>query len=275
MLPLLAVVLAACGGLGPAPAGDATTPAVAPTGTADAGPTAEVNPTAASLLATATALAGGPTLTPDPTIEALAAGFQLPRKGPDEPIIMIFEFADYLCPYCRQFAEETVPEIEREFIADGRVGLSYWDFPLPNHGFAAQVGAEAAHCAGEQDRYWDMHDALYGHFRELADLELEDEPAAMAATIQIGEGIGLEPAAYRACVESRRYRPIVTSLVERAKQQGVELTPTIVISSKTHAEPVLGFLPYEDFKPILEREISRALGTPVPTDTPAPATPTP
>lgn len=151
----------------------------------------------------------------------------------------------------------------------------YWDFPLPNHGYAAQVGAEAAHCAGEQDRYWEMHDALFGSFRELSDLDLEDETAAIEATIKIGEGIGLEPQTFRDCVESKRYRPIVQSLVERAKQQGVELTPTIVISSKTHAEPILGFLPYDQFKPMLEREISRALGTPVPTDTPVPATPTP
>lgn len=101
MLLFAAVALAACGpGAGNAtPAGPGTdtgdTQQATATGPA-AEPTQEIDPTTASLLATATALASGPTLTPDPTTEALAASFKLPRKGPEAPIVMIYEFSDYL-----------------------------------------------------------------------------------------------------------------------------------------------------------------------------------
>lgn len=208
--------------------------------------------------------------TANPTVLALAQAFEPPAKGdPDAPLVM-YDFSDYLCPYCRSFAMDTLPHIDENYIQTGKLQLVFIDFPLPNHGYPGLVGAEAAHCAGEQGRYWEMHDAIYGAFRDLADIEPEDEKAATAKLIEIGQPLVDDSAAYTECVESHNYRGIVAALQQQARSQGVEVTPTLFLVSDHHQETIPGFLDYEDFEPILEREYLRALGTVIPDPTAAP-----
>lgn len=134
------------------------------------------------------------------------------------------------------------------------------------------MSAEGAHCAAEQDQYWEMHDAIFESFDTLNEIETEDEEAAIASVIEVGLALGtLEEEPFRECVESERYRPIVGALAQQAMNAGVEVTPTILIINGDYQEAIPGFLPYEDFEPILAREWSRHLGTPIPpTATPEP-----
>jgi protein-disulfide isomerase len=155
------------------------------------------------------------------------------------------------------------------------VALVYIDFPLSSHGYPAIVSAEAAHCAAAEDRYWDMHDALFENFADLSSLDIEDETAAIEAVHAIGAEIGLDAEALRTCLDERRYRPVVAALQQEALSRGVELTPTLLIGER----PVLGFVSFEDLQPVIETEYERAyarsLGTEVPTYTPPPPEPTP
>lgn len=120
-----------------------------------------------------------------------------------------------------------------------------------------------------------MHDAIFEGFDTLNEIEVEDEEASIAAVIDIGLALGtLEEEPFRECVESQRYRPIIAALTQQAMEAGVEVTPTILIINGEYQEAIPGFLPYEDFEPILAREWSRHLGTEIPpTATPEPTAP--
>src|SRR3989440_6854912 len=79
----------------------------------------------------------------------------------DAPVTLV-EFADYQCPFCQRFFATTLPALKKDYIDTGKLRYVFRDFPLDMHAHARQ-SAEAAHCAGEQGKYWAMHDALFQH----------------------------------------------------------------------------------------------------------------
>src|SRR3989338_6612792 len=83
-----------------------------------------------------------------------------PVKGSADAKITIVEFSDFQCPFCARFYTETLPMIEKNYIDTGKVKLVYRDFPLSFHQ-NAQKAAEAAECAGEQVKYYEMHNMLF------------------------------------------------------------------------------------------------------------------
>jgi len=78
----------------------------------------------------------------------------------DAPVTMI-EFSDYQCPFCRRFFETTLPTLKAEYVETGKVRYVFRDFPLDQIHPHARKAAEAAHCAGDQGKYWEMHDLLF------------------------------------------------------------------------------------------------------------------
>jgi protein-disulfide isomerase len=278
VLPLLALV--ACGrpqgtAGDPAPPTDvAAQPGASAPAASPVGATGAVSATG-TLTTTA---AAGPTVTPDPTVTALLMDFELPVRGDPEAPVLMYEFSDYLCPYCRRFAADNGQALKEEYLDTGKIQLVYIDFPLQSHGYPALVTAEGAHCAEDEGKYWEMHDALFASFLELNELDISLEEPAREKVIEIGAGIGLDEALLRECLETQKYRPIVASLWNEGRARNVEVTPTFMIgpaSGNAEPQPVLGFLPMEEMRPILDRAYSRALGTPVadptarPEETPA------
>lgn len=219
---------------------------------------------------------GTPLPTANATVEALAASFELPEVGASSAPLLIMEFSDYRCPYCKQFFDDTLPQVRAEWIETGKARLQFYDLPLTNHGFPAVIGAEAAHCAGEHGAYWTMHDALFEAFDDLTDkADPQDEASSMAEILAVAEDADVDFDKVKECVESKRYRPIVAELAATALEREIHGTPWFLLLAGDHAESIPGYVDYETMLPILEREYSRALGTPIPTDTAAPPTATP
>ena len=81
---------------------------------------------------------------------------------PSAPVTIV-EFSDYQCPFCAR-VNPTLAKV-RETYGD-RVKIIFKDYPLPNHPQAPKA-AEAARCAGEQSKYWEMHDAMFANQRAL------------------------------------------------------------------------------------------------------------
>ena len=98
--------------------------------------------------------------TPDAalTTELLLQGE--PTLGAGKAPLTIVEFSDFECPYCRQFHEQVIPSLKREYIETGLVRFIHKDLPLPFHSQAKHAAA-AARCAGEQNRYWDLYEVLF------------------------------------------------------------------------------------------------------------------
>jgi protein-disulfide isomerase len=117
------------------------------------------------------------------------------------------------------------------------------DFPLPNHGEAFKA-AEAAHCAGDQGKYWEMHDAMFENIRNLF----------VPALKETARKLGLDGAKFDACLDSGRHAANVRADYQLGEQMGVSSTPTIYINGRA----LVGAQPFEAFKQIIDEELARA-----------------
>src|SRR5690348_13145873 len=84
-------------------------------------------------------------------------------RGRSDAPITVYEMSDFQCPYCRAFALGTLPLLEQEYLQTGKVRFVYINLPLPAVHKNATAAAEAALCAARQQRFWPMHDWLFGH----------------------------------------------------------------------------------------------------------------
>lgn len=165
-------------------------------------------------------------------------GFAL--GDPQAPVTVV-EFADFACEACGQFARDSWPAVHREFVETGKVRWRFIPFEL---GFRnSDEGIRAAQCAVEQDRFWDMHDALYERQEEwIGDRKPEDELEAIAADM------GLEMEAYRHCWDEELGKERTEDANDAAKDRGIRATPSFFVNGKL----VQGALPVAQFRKVLE-----------------------
>ncbi|UCD02943.1 MAG: DsbA family protein, partial [Candidatus Aenigmatarchaeota archaeon] len=138
---------------------------------------------------------GMPTETGDDITGAAAGAFVDGDyvKGDENAPVTIIEYSDFECPFCARFWEQTLPEIEENYIKTGKVKLIYRDFPLGFHA-NAQKAAEASECAGEQGKFWEYHDVLYDT-RALSVSDLK----------QHAKDLGLDSTKFDSCLDSGKY----------------------------------------------------------------------
>lgn len=94
------------------------------------------------------------------TRETVGLG-DLPVLGKENAKITLIEFSDYQCPFCGRFFTQTEGQLKKEYVDSGKVKFYYRDFPLPQIHPGAQKAAEAARCAGDQNKYWQYHDLIF------------------------------------------------------------------------------------------------------------------
>jgi protein-disulfide isomerase len=160
------------------------------------------------------------------------------RGNPSAPITIV-EFSDYQCPFCAR-VNPTLDKVRATY--GDKVKIVFKDFPLPNHAEAPKA-AEAAHCAGEQGKYWEMHDHLFANQRALGVPELK----------QAAGPLGLDAAKFGQCLDSGKHTALVRSGLVQGEQMGVNSTPTLYINGR----PLIGAQPFEAFKAVIDEELSR------------------
>lgn len=162
-----------------------------------------------------------------------------PVRGNMSAPITIVEFSDYQCPFCAR-VNPTLAKV-RETYGD-KVRIVFKDYPLPNHPQAPKA-SEAARCAGEQKKYWEMHDAMFANQRALEVPKLK----------QTARAIGLDGAAFDSCLDSSKHAAAVRAGFELGERMGVNSTPTLYINGR----PLIGAMPFENFKAIIDEELAR------------------
>lgn len=163
-----------------------------------------------------------------------------PSEGPDDAPIVIVEFSDFECPFCTKWHNETYLPLLEEY--PDQIKLVYRNFPLTSLHPNAYLSAEAAMCAGDQDRYWDYHEALFESQYGLS----------QAALIQYAEELNLEMNAFTTCVEERQYKDFVRADMDYAMSIGVQSTPTFFVNGQA----VIGAQPLDVFRQIIELELA-------------------
>ncbi|MDE3111263.1 MAG: thioredoxin domain-containing protein, partial [Acidobacteriota bacterium] len=114
-----------------------------------------------------TASGTGAAVTPQSTTDLGGEAFM----GATAAKVALIEYGDYECPYCREFERSAFPEILERYIKPGKVRFYYRDLPLPAHPHAI-LAARAAHCAADQSKYWEMHDALFQNQNAISNQKL-------------------------------------------------------------------------------------------------------
>jgi protein-disulfide isomerase len=170
------------------------------------------------------------------------AGF--PSRGPEDAPVVVVEFSDFECPYCRQ----TLPVLEEiQETYRGQIRFVYRQFPLSDIHPRAWKAAEASLCAHDAGQFWAMHDLLFAD-----PIELE------VASLKVkAETLGLDRSAFDICLDSGRYAEQVADEIREGFSIGVNGTPTVIINGR----PMTGAQPYEAYAAVIEEELERA-GTP-------------
>ncbi|ADC64753.1 DSBA oxidoreductase [Ferroglobus placidus DSM 10642] len=170
-----------------------------------------------------------------------------PWRGNESASVVIIEFSDYACPYCAEFANDVEPKILDNY--GDRVKIVFRDFPV--HGEISYLAAEAADCAGEQgvkegqgwSKYWEYHDLLFANQQEWIENTTK--------LYDYAKQIGLNTTAFKACLDSGKYRSEVEKDLQDGRNYGVTGTPTFFING----QKVEGLTPYEVFARFIEQEL--------------------
>ena len=120
--------------------------------------------------------------------------------------------------------------------------IVFKDFPLPNHGDAPKA-AEAAHCAGEQDKYWELHDRIFENQSKMGIHVLKEHAAALR----------LDTARFDECLDSGKFADAIAEDMKAGEKLGVQSTPTLYVNGR----PVVGAQPVEYFQSVIDEELSR------------------
>ena len=172
-----------------------------------------------------------------------------PGIGPRDAEIVLVEFGDFQCPYCRRHLIGAAQQIRERLVSTGRVRYVFLDFPMDaKHPLAPQAAA-AARCAEEQGRYWEMRNTLYRNQKALHELFL----------VEHAKSAGLDKSAFTDCLDSGRHATAIREDKAIGKSLGVKGTPTFFLGVNqgdriTLVRKIQGIQPYEVF----EREILRA-----------------
>ena len=170
-----------------------------------------------------------------------------PSIGKTDAPVTIVEFSDYQCPFCQRFASSTLPELRRDYVDTGKVRYVFRDYPLDKIHPDARKAAEAAHCAGEQGKYWEMHDALFKNSRALKIDGLKAQARAQ----------GLNEGEFDACLDQGKYAEVVSENFAAGRGAGVTGTPSFFIG-KTTADGTIegvnlrGALPTANYRRVID-----------------------
>ncbi len=170
-----------------------------------------------------------------------------PVLGDPNAPVTIIEFSDIQCPFCGRFFDQTLPSLKKDYIDTGKVKLVFRDFPLSFHQ-NAQKAAEAAECAKEQNKFWEMHDKLFGSQDEWSSL---DGTSASAKFKEYAKTMGLTTA-FDSCLDTGKTAAEVQKDFSDGSSYGVSGTPTFYINGKE----LVGAQPYSVFKQVIDQELA-------------------
>jgi len=173
-----------------------------------------------------------------------------PVMGEENAPILMVEFSDFQCPYCRKFYNETLPSIKENYIDTGLVKFAYRDLPLVGLGHSdATPAANAAECAREQegdDMYFAFHDKIFNGENALGNGTVKIPSESLYS---YAEELGLDMEEFTSCQENLDFADEIAADTAVARSIGINGTPGFVINGQI----VTGAYPYETFVDIFEQ----------------------
>jgi protein-disulfide isomerase len=162
-------------------------------------------------------------------------------KGNPGATVVIDAYEDFLCPFCLRFFQSTESPLLQAY--GDRIKFVFHDFPQEGpHPFATKA-SEAARCAGDQGKYWEMHGLLYSRQGEWG-----YKGNSVAFFKRFAAELGLDTVAFNACLDSDAHRRGVLLDMEAGRRRGVAGTPTFIVNGQT----IVGAQPFNVFANAIE-----------------------
>jgi protein-disulfide isomerase len=162
----------------------------------------------------------------------------------DAPVTLV-EFGDIQCPFCKKFHTDAYVELKKIYIDTGKVRFVSRDLPLEFHPFALKA-AEAARCAGDQNKYWELRDALYTNSTPPSDDVIK----------KAVETLALDAKSFQACLASDKYKAEVQNDASDAAKLQISGTPTFVLAKtapdKLDGVRIVGAQPFATFQSAID-----------------------
>lgn len=187
-----------------------------------------------------------------------------PILGDPRAKVTLVEFTDLQCPFCSRHYKNTVPELLSNFVDTGKIRYIVREFPLTSIHPRAARASEAALCAGEQGKYWEMHGRIFDSQKAMADADFAEH----------ADILGLEKAAFESCLATGRFAERVKQDVLLGSKAGVSGTPSFVVGlsdpndgmSFTATEFIRGAQPFASFETVINKLLEEADDVPAGTE---------
>ncbi len=162
--------------------------------------------------------------------------------------VVIQEFSDFQCPFCHQYFSETFPDILKNYILNGKVAYVYYNYPLSFHP-QAPTAALAALCAGDENKFWEMHDALFDNQNIWS-----PQSAGETKTFEtLAEMLKLDTGKFKQCLASGKYNDQIKKDTAAGEKNGISGTPSFMINGTK----VVGAQPYSALESIIEEALKK------------------
>ena len=172
-----------------------------------------------------------------------------PILGSQAAPLTLVEWGDYQCTYCHRFHSDTKESVFDNFVETGKIRFTFRDFTL--NGPASVLAAQAAYCAGDQNKYWEYHDELY--------INWEGENTGWVTMYNLKKfatNVGLDMDAFDKCVQSDKYKQKVLDNYQYGQRIGVNATPTfMIIDDEGDARVITGAQPYSVFDQVIKEKL--------------------
>ena len=170
-----------------------------------------------------------------------------PFRGTNSARVAIIEYSDFDCSFCGRYARNVFPRIESDYIQTGKIKYFFRDLPEPVD-TNAWFKARAARCAGDQGKFWQMHDLLFAN-----------QAATSAEVIALAQTLGVDLGEFNRCISSEKYLQNIQRSAAGAKRMGLYGTPAFLIGTLSDDGDFLrvnrvlvGAETYESIKSVLD-----------------------
>ncbi|MGQ0795952.1 MAG: DsbA family protein [Nitrosopumilaceae archaeon] len=172
---------------------------------------------------------------------------------PNAPVTIV-EFSDFQCPFCARFFDQTLPQIQQDYIDTGKVRLVFRDFPIESIHANAKAASIAAECADDQKMFWEYHDKLFEGQTQWAPLSAED---ASNTFKQYASELKIATDDFNTCLDSAKYSSEINQDFQNGANYGVTGTPAFFIGNdKDGYVTLIGAKPYSSFQQVIDKELS-------------------
>jgi protein-disulfide isomerase len=173
-----------------------------------------------------------------------------PFLGTNSAHVAIIEYSDFDCSFCGRYARTVFPRIESDYIQSGKIKYFFRDLPEPGD-TNAWFKARAARCAGDQGKFWQMHDLLFAN-----------QPATSPEVITLTQTLGLDMREFNQSISSEKYLENIRRSVSGAKRMGLYGTPAFLIGNLSDDgdfvrvnRVLVGGATYDSIKSVLDESL--------------------